>query len=110
MATLAAQQVVRAGITPAYVAAAGGGDDFVNTGVEIIHIKNGDASPHTITIVTPNLVDGDLAVTDRAVVVPAGGEKMIGPFPTGTYNDGEGKVSLTYDAVTSVTIAIIDPV
>lgn len=106
MATLSAQQMSRSGLEPSYASAAGGGDEFVNTGEEFIHIKNGDGSSHTVTIETPNLVDG-LAIADRAVAIPGGEERMIGPFPTSTYNDANQKVQLTYDAVTSVTIAII---
>lgn len=105
MATLTAQQMSRSGLNPTYASAAGGGDEFVNTGEEYIHIKNGDASSHTITIVTQNTSDG-LAVADRAVAVPAGEERKIGPFPTAIYNDANQKVQLTYDGVTSVTIGI----
>lgn len=107
MATLTKQSVVRTGLEPSYDAASSGGDEFANTGAEFIHVKNGDGSPHTVTIETPNLVDGTLAIADRDVVVPAGEERMIGPFPVGTYNDGDGLVQLTYDAVTSVTIALL---
>lgn len=108
MATLSAQTISRSGLTPSYASAESGGDEFANTGTEFIHIKNGDGSSHTVTIVTSATVDG-LAVEDRAVAVPAGEERMIGPFPTSSYNDSSGNVALSYDAVTSVTIAIIKP-
>lgn len=106
MATLTVQSYNRSGITPTYGAAASGGDEFVNTGVEFIHIKNGDASPKVLTIVTQNVSDG-LAVADRTITVPATSEKMLGPFPISVYNDSAAKVQLTYDAVSSVTIAVI---
>ena len=50
-----------------------------------------------------------LAVADRTVSIPAGEERMVGPFQAATYNDSGGLVQLTYDGVTSVTIAIIKP-
>jgi hypothetical protein len=106
MAVLVAQSVVRAGVKPVYVAAAEAGDSFANTGDEFIHIKNGAGDPYVVTIATPATVDG-LAVADRTVSIPAGEERMIGPFPSNTYNDSTGKVQLTYDGIVSVTIAII---
>lgn len=108
MATLVSAAVSRSGLNlnTLDVPAAGGGDDFVNSGIELLYIKNADASPKTVTIVTPATQDA-LAVADRAVVVPAGNEMLIGPFPTSIYNDANGKVSLTYSAVTNVTVGVV---
>jgi hypothetical protein len=108
MATLSVQQISRTGITPTYGSCAGGGDEFVNSGEEFIHIKNGHTSPQTVTIATPATVDG-LAVADRPVEVTNAEERIIGPFPVSTYNDANGKVQLTYDGVVSLTIAIFKP-
>ncbi|MBU0846543.1 hypothetical protein KKH23_05085 [Patescibacteria group bacterium] len=108
MATLTAQTISRSGLKAVYSVAASGGDEFANTGSEFIHVKNDDGSSHTVTIETVATVDG-LAVADRDLAVPAGEDRMIGPFPTGTYNDSDGKAQLTYDAVTSVTIAVLKP-
>lgn len=105
MAVLVAQSIVRAGLTPAFASAAGGGDEFVNTGNEYIEVINGDASSKTVTVVTPGTVDG-LGITDRTVTIPAGERRKIGPFPTGTYNNASSKVQITYSAVTSVTIGV----
>jgi hypothetical protein len=109
MAILAVQTVVRGGIDPVYEACDVGGDEFINTGIPFIHIKNGDASPVDVTIETPNAVDG-LAVADRVVTVPATSERMLGPFPARTYNDANAKVKLTYDSVTSLTIGLFKSV
>jgi hypothetical protein len=109
MATLTAQTISRSGLKPAYVSANSGGDGFANTGNEFVHVKNSDSSSHTVTIATPSTVDG-LAVADRTVVVPAGEERMIGPFPTSTYSDTNGYVQLTYSSVTSTTIAVLTTV
>lgn len=105
MATLTVQDIVRTGLETTYADAAGGGDDFANTGVEFIHIKNGSGSDITLTIVTTETIDG-LAVADRTVVITAGEERMIGPFPCRWYG---ASVSLTYSDVTSLTLAIIKP-
>ena len=105
MAVLTVQQVVRAGLEPVFVAAAGGGDEFVNTGTEYLEVVNGSGADVTVTIVTPNTVDG-LAVTDRAVVVTAGERRKIGPFPTSIYNNSNSKVNVTYSSATSVTVGL----
>jgi len=108
MATLAAEQIVRAGLSPTFNAAAGGGDEFVNTGNEFIHVKNGHSGSQDVVIETPATVDG-LAVADRTVSVPNGEERIIGPFPVATYNDVAAKVQLTYSGVTLLTIAVLKP-
>ena len=105
MATLSAQSVVRAGLEPVMASAAAGGDEFVNTGVEWLEIVNGDASDMTLTIATQATADG-LTIADRTVVVTAAERRLVGPFPTGTYNDTNSKVQLTYSAVTSLTIGV----
>lgn len=106
MADIAVQTISRTGLETAYVAAAAGGDAFVNDGRTFFHVKNGDVSDKTVTFVTQKTVLA-LAVADLAVVVTASEERMIGPFPTGVFNDGNNKVSVTYSAATSVTVAAI---
>lgn len=106
MATLSVQKPVLAGTTITYGACAGGGDQFTNTGKEFILIKNGDASPHTITVASPTQCSQG-STHNVAVVVSAGAELSIGPFASARFNDINGFAQLTYSAVTSVTIAIV---
>lgn len=108
------QDIVRTGLEATYSAAASGdGNVFDNSQKNtFVHIVNGGGSDCTITIHTPQVVDSDLAVADRAVVCTAGEERFIGPF-TGSYegndadNSIERAVKLTYDQVTSVTLAVL---
>lgn len=108
MATLTVNASANTGIdlTSVAVSAAGGGDQFANSGQEQFFIKNGDASPHTVTFATPLTVDGQ-AVADRTVTVPAGHSMLIGPFRPAYYNDTNGNVQVSYSAVTSVTVAVV---
>jgi hypothetical protein len=106
MATLTLQAINRTGITPAFAACASGGDQFANAGNVFLYIKNGSGAPITVTIGTPQTVDG-LAVADREVVVPATDEVTVGPFPRATYNDSSGYVQLTYSGVTTLTAAAL---
>jgi hypothetical protein len=95
-------------LTPTFVAAAGGGDTFVNDGRVLLYVKNGDASPITVTIITPLSLRGGIAVDDPETTVPATDEEVIGPFDPTIFNavDGSG-VEANYSAVTSVTVAVI---
>lgn len=106
MATLAVAVAVRTGIDMAGVAATSGGDQFPNTGREYLQIFNGDSGSHTVTPVTQLAPDGQ-TVSALTVAVPAGATKVIGPFPPGVYNDVNGNVQLTYSAVTSVTVKVV---
>lgn len=105
MAVLTAQAISRTGLEATYDSAAAGGDSFVNTGVEFIHIKNGSGGDITVTAATTVTVDS-LAVADLAVVITAGEERMIGPFPCRWYGTSVG---LTYSGVTSLTLAVLQP-
>jgi hypothetical protein len=106
MAELTVQQIARTGLEATYAAAAGGGDEFDNDGRTFFHIINANGSDRTATFVTSVTVDG-LAVGDVAVVVTAGEERMVGPFPPSIFNDTDGHVNVTYSAVTDVTVAAI---
>lgn len=106
--SLTIQSIVRTGLEPTYTAANADGHMFTNNqgGQRFVHVKNGDASPHTVTFPTPRTVHG-LAVTDLAVAVPAGEERMIGPFPGSTFNQSDGTCHIDYDATTGMTIAVL---
>lgn len=107
MATLTATKCVSTGINPLNTAAAaGGGDEFVNTGKEMLVVKNADGGSHSVTIPRTRTVDGQPAAS-LVVAVPAGATRLIGPFRPADYNDGEGKVQVTYDGVTDVTVLLI---
>lgn len=104
MATLTMQPVPDTGVAPAYAAANAGGDKCVAGNGVFLHVKNGGASPITVTLATPGTVQG-LAIADRAVSVPNAGERMIAvPDLYRDPADG-GLASISYSGVTSVTVA-----
>ena len=99
---LAVQQIGRAGVTPAFTAANADGHTILNDGKTFLEVKNA-GSEITVTIDTPQTVDG-LAVTQRTVVVAATtGDKMIGPFTTDYNQPGTEYILVTFTGVTSVT-------
>lgn len=105
MALLTNQQMTSAGGAITLTAAAGGGDTLdVGNGRTFLWVKNGGGSAITVTITTPGTVDG-LAITDRTVSVPNGGERLIGPLSPSVYADSTGVAAISYSGVTSVTVA-----
>jgi len=106
MADLTVQTISLSGLNPVYGAAAAGGDAFPNSGREYLHVKNGGGSE---VIVTVDSQAGCNQGFDHnvAVAVPAGGERLIGPFPKARFNDAAEKAQVAYSDVTSVTVAAV---
>lgn len=109
MAVLTATSLVRTGINPVPSASADvAGDSVANPGADIAFIvANGSASEITVTLDIQAAGPDGATVTDPTVAVPAGETRMIGPFPTGIYNDANGRVGITYSAVTTVTVMAV---
>lgn len=106
MATLTVQTVVVTGLEPAALAAAAaGGDQFANTGREFVEINNGSGGDITVTF-NSQVACNYGSDHDVAVVVTAGERRLIGPFPTGRFNDASGFVLITYSGVTTLTIGV----
>lgn len=103
---LTVQEITRNGLSPAYTAANGDGHSVALDGQNrtMIHVVNGDASPNVVTLQTSATVDGE-AVADKTVNVPAGEERMIGPFPNQFYRQSDGSVYIDHSNTTSNTIA-----
>lgn len=104
MANLTVQKFNRDGITPSFTAADVAGDSFFNNGDVAFHIKNGDVAAVTVTVNSvakcSHGFDHDLDIS-----IDAGEEKILGPFSANRFNDTERNVSVSYSAVTSVTVA-----
>jgi hypothetical protein len=102
------QDIVRTGVIPSYASAAAtaDGNQFQNDGRVFLHVKN-SGTEKTVTVQTPGLVDG-LAIAELAVVVVATtGDKIIGPFPPGIYNQADGNVYWNVSLETGVTFAVL---
>jgi hypothetical protein len=108
MAVLTVNTVTRAGFNvegSVLTAASSGGDSFPNTGREFVVFRNGDSSSKTVTLVFQTTVDGQ-SIANRTVSVPAGETFIFGPFPVNYYNDGNGRMNLTYSSVTSCSVGV----
>lgn len=103
MAELSIQRVSLTGLNPTYAAAAAGGDTFANDGSIMLHVKNGSAGSVTVTVDAITLCNHGFD-HDAAPAIPAGEERMIGPFTTKRF----GSVpAVSYSAAASVTVAAI---
>lgn len=105
MGTYTVQSVTRDGVTPTENAVAAS-DQFANDGHTILWVDNGSGGELTVTIVTPNTVDGE-AIADKTVTVADGFKSAIGPFPRSIYNDSDGNVTVQFSSTTSVTAAAL---
>lgn len=105
MANLPVQVVPHDGLPAAYTPADADGDRAPCGGGVALHVKNSDASAHTVTLAVPEKVDA-LPVQSRAVGIPAAGEMFI-PLPDLYSDPADGLAALTYDAADGLTVAVI---
>ncbi|MCW2242260.1 hypothetical protein [Azospirillum canadense] len=113
MATLSVQSISEVGAALTYAAAAAGGDAFPNADDRtFLHVKNGGGSSVTVTITAqtttatvPGL--GVMTKANRTVAIPAGDDRLIGPFPQKAFNNSSNQVAVGYSAVTSVSVAVV---
>lgn len=105
MALLTVQQIDLDGLTPAFVAAAAGGDTFANNGRTYVHVVNGGAGASVVTVDSVSNCNQGFD-HNAGGSVAAGAEALFGPFPAARFNDVDELVSVTYDVVTSVTVGV----
>ena len=114
MATLGVRKVLESGLQFAATAATSDGDEFVNTGSEILVVHNANTSDTdinvTITAQQTSFEDPRLGTLTKSNIVVACNEgeiEFIGPFPQEAFNDTNGKVQITYSAVTNLKVDVI---
>lgn len=107
LAVLNVQKITKDGIVPVFSAADAAGDEFANSGRTFLHVRNGGAAQVTVTVDSVKLCDQGFD-HDVTVAVPAGGERLIGPFEPGRFNNSSSRVRVTYSAVASVTVAALE--
>lgn len=106
MADRSPQVFTETPLVATYYAASGGGGDRVHPGT-VLHVKNNNAATVTITMVTPGVVDGDLAIADRTRTVTNGTEAFIAVPKSQVYRDADNMVGLTWSVTSSVTFAVL---
>lgn len=107
MAALTTAQITQAGTLVTLVAAGAGGDTVIAGASTWLHVKNGSASSITVTIDDPTSATPTAATAfnpDAAITVAAGAERIIGPISARFGAPATGLASVTYSAVTTVTV------
>jgi len=107
MAVLTVQRITQDGVTPSFVSADVGGDEFANGGRTFFYVKNGGASQITVTVDSVKQCNFGFD-HDLTVDIPAGEERIIGPFDPGRFNNSSARVAVSYSDVTSVTVAALE--
>ncbi len=109
MAALTTQNIVDAGTAPTFGAAAATSNTAeVGNGRNTFYVvKNGDASPHTVTVTVPGNTSYGQATPDPAIAVAAGEEVWIPLRKEYDQADGTGRAIITLDATTSITHAVV---
>lgn len=107
MATLPYVQVQIAGTNPGLVAATAGGDKVAPNDRGALLVRNGSAASINVTVVIPGNTKYGEPNPDKVIAVPAGADRLIGPFPFDLADSVDGLVAITYSAVTTVTVAAI---
>lgn len=74
---------------------------FPNDGKTILHVANASGSTLTLTIETPNTVDG-MAISDKTATLATAKSSVFGPYPPGIYNDENGNVHATFDQIVDI--------
>lgn len=110
MALLPTQSITSAGLTPATVAASVGGDTVAPANLSddrtFLYVNNGSGASITVTVADPGKTPAGNSGTAPAITVAAGAVGLI-PISTGAINATTGLASITYSAVTTVTVAAL---
>ena len=113
MATLTAQKITDQGTIATMSTATGGGDEFVNTGLEFLFFQNGHASNSYVITITAQVTNihhqnfGTVVKENIVKTITAGAEVFIGPFKQAAFNDANHKVQITYSGVTTLNVAAL---
>jgi len=105
LAAITVEKIVVGGTEPTFVAAAGGGDSFVNDGAKttfLVDNASGGALTVTFDGVGTGPTDAVAFDDDIATSVGAGELWEFGPFPKARFGS---VVAVTYSGVTSLTVA-----
>lgn len=96
------------GAAVVYSTAAAGGDEYANSGRELVHVRNAGGSACNVTFNSQKACDQGFD-HDETVTVAAGSDELIAAKSASRFNDANGHVLITYDQVANVTIAILSP-
>lgn len=89
------------------LAAVNASDDCEAGAGVLLVVKNANAAACIVTLVTPETIDGDLAVADRAVSVVATTGLEIIPVTSRYRDSATGRATIQYSVTASVTACVV---
>ncbi len=110
MATELTRQVISpTTLTPTFSACDIAGNTVINDGRTFLYFK-GTTTAITITITKQKSVlrvegYGDVSMADITISMPASAADRLIELPSAVYNDGNGRVNISYTAITGLTVA-----
>lgn len=109
MATLSVQKPAAAGTVLSLVApTATTGDQYANTGKEMVIVDNASGAPVTVTFKAKRACDTGATLHDLVQSVAAGAREMFPPVDPYWYNDPDTqRVTFIISSVTSVTVGVL---
>jgi hypothetical protein len=106
VAAITTSVVPLAGLRFDTLLAAANASDDAETGAGVLLVVKTAGTITTVTLTTPETVDGDLAVADRAVVTVATGETLI-PLTSRYRDPTTGRCTIGFSPTTSVTRCVV---
>lgn len=107
------QKVSQTAAAPSFVAADATGHSIAsNNGSVLLYFRNANAGARNITIApTQNVRAGNdqfpqVTIPNKVINVPPGEDRVFGPIPA-CYNDINGRVPMTFDLTTDLTVAAL---
>ena len=110
MATELTRQVISpTTLTPSFSACDLTGNMVINDGRTFLYFK-GTSTALTITISKQKSVlrvegYGDVSMSDITISMPASAAERLIELPSAVYNDGNGRVNISYTSITGLTVA-----
>jgi len=106
------QLATGAGLLPAHTAPTVDGDVVDVGNGYFLSVINGSGGSINVTVQTPGVIDGDLAIADRVVAVAVGTTPKLIPLNSTQYKQlsgsaDVGRAYVDYSAVASVTRAVV---
>ncbi len=108
MPTVVAQEIVRGGVTPLFVAATADGDRVRPAHTMFLRVRNSGGASVTVSPAPTFVNAAGSASLPTPVAVPAGQERWLGPFPPEFYGASDGLMDVEYSDATDVAICVLD--
>lgn len=101
--------VTEAGVAATYTSGLSTGNTYTvrNNGKTVLHFKKTGAGICVVTIVANGVVAGHAIAGGSASIPATTGDKFVGPFNPGIFDDVNHDVSFTLSEITGLSVAVL---